>query len=350
MEMNSMAQQHYIIGSVPSKAGSIPRISTRLGAKDYLGTIMVRWNIRRNNYRVEPGLYAIGVPDERSDVFVTANYKLSFDTVRKNLYGLNVWLLVLDTKGINVWCSAGKGTFGTKELIRSIRGTSLETVISHRRLILPQLGAVGVAAHLVKQESGFSVIYGPVRASDIQAYIQSNYKVTKEMRRVKFGFFDRLTLVPNDIIHDMRYLLPVLAAVFIISGLNKTGFLFQQAFDRGIQPVQNVIFGYCAGIILTPLLLPYIPTRAFASKGYIVGVLLAFLLFAGDALGNTFFDVLAWFFFIAGASSFLAMNFTGASTYTSLSGVKKEMKIAVPLQVASGALSLLLFLTGTIVG
>ena len=27
------------------------------------------------------------------------------------------------------------------------------------------------------------------------------------------------------------------------------------------------------------------------------------------------------------------MNFTGASTYTSLSGVKKEMRRAVPLQI-----------------
>ena len=344
-----MEQRHYIIGSVPSKAGLIPRISTHLRAKDYLGATMVRWNIRRNNYRVAPGLYAIGVPDERSDVIVTANYKLSFDTVRKHLHELNVWLLVLDTKGINVWCAAGKGAFGTEELIRSIRVTSLETIISHRRLILPQLGAVGVAAHLIKQESGFSVLYGPVRASDIQAFIRSNYRASIEMRRVKFGFFDRLTLVPNDTIHDIRYLLPVLAAAFIVSGLSTIGFLFQQAFERGLAAMQNIVFGYCAGVVLTPLLLPYIPTRAFASKGYIVGALLALLLFAAGALGNSVFDVIAWFFFMSGASSFLAMNFTGASTYTSLSGVKKEMKIAVPVQVASGVISLLLFITGKIV-
>ena len=68
---------------------------------------MVRWSIGRNNYKIEPGIYALGSPDKNSEVLVTANYKLSFDTLRKNLTGLNVWILVLDTKGINVWCAAG---------------------------------------------------------------------------------------------------------------------------------------------------------------------------------------------------------------------------------------------------
>ncbi len=344
--MTEDIQPHFIVGAICTKAGPIPQVSTDLIAMDYLGTAMVRSNIRRNNYRVVPGLYAVGTPDSRSDVLVTANYKLSFDTVRKHLRGLSVWLLVLDTKGINVWCAAGKGTFGTEELLRQIRATALGDIVSHRRLVLPQLGAAGVAAHLVRQKSGFTVLYGPVRAADIRAFIRAHYKASTEMRRVKFGLYDRLALVPNDIAHDMRYLLPVLAAAFIISGASKIGFLFQQALDRGLPVMMNIVLGYSAGIVLTPMLLPYIPTRAFASKGYIVGGLLSLLLFAAGTIGTTVFDVFGWFFFISGASSFLAMNFTGASTYTSLSGVKKEMKIAVPVQIASGLLSLILFITG----
>jgi acetyl-CoA decarbonylase/synthase complex subunit gamma len=38
------------------------------------------------------------------------------------------------------------------------------------------------------------------------------------------------------------------------------------------------------------------------------------------------------------------MNFTGASTYTSLSGVKKEMKWAVPLEIVGGVVGLVLWL------
>ena len=96
----------------------------------------------RNNYTVIPGLYAIGNPDADSDVIVTANYKYSFDIVRTALKGLNPWVLVLDTKGINVWCAAGKGTFGTEELVKQINITSLKQVVNHKRVIVPQLGAV----------------------------------------------------------------------------------------------------------------------------------------------------------------------------------------------------------------
>jgi hypothetical protein len=48
---------------------------------------------------------------------------------------------------------------------------------------------------------------------------------------------------------------------------------------------------------------------------------------------------------LSSISSFLAMNFTGSSTFTSLAGVKKEMRIAVPLQIAfasSGAVFMIL--------
>jgi len=118
------------------------------------------------NYRVDPGLYAIGEPTEESPVFVTANYKLSFDLLRRAVSSIHGWILVLDTLGINVWCAAGKGTFGTDELVDRIQSSGLADVVSHRKLIVPQLGAPGIAAHEVKRRSGFQVIYGPVRAED----------------------------------------------------------------------------------------------------------------------------------------------------------------------------------------
>jgi acetyl-CoA decarbonylase/synthase complex subunit gamma len=96
----------------------------------------------RMHYTVPPGLYAVGEPTPESDVFVTANYKLSFDILRRELKEMDAWVLVLDTKSINVWCAAGKGTFGTNELVQRISAAKLDKVVSHRRLILPQLGAV----------------------------------------------------------------------------------------------------------------------------------------------------------------------------------------------------------------
>jgi len=341
--VSDLKNKHYILDEIQTPAGMIPRISSQLNIRDYLGAFRVRWGIRRDRYRVAPGLYAVGTPNEYSDVLVTANYKLTFDIVRKNLNGLNAWLLVLDTKGVNVWCSAGKGTFGTKEIVHRIQVTSLGTIVKHKRLLLPQLGATGVAAHLVKESSSFTVIYGPVRASDIQPFIKAGYKAIKEMRRVNFGWYDRLKLIPNDIIYNLRYLLSMLIVISVLSGINTNGYSIQQAL-RNIIPIAKIIAaGYIAGIVFTPLLLPYIPTQNFSFKGLIMGIIVSVLLLVNNSLGINIIEGLAGIFFISSISSFLAMNFTGASTYTSLAGVKKEMKIAVPVQIIFAALALILF-------
>jgi hypothetical protein len=78
-----------------------------------LDHFLARWGINRMGHRVEPGLYRLGNPAPESPVFTSANYTLSFDALRSALAGNDAWILVLDTKGINVWCAAGKGTFGT---------------------------------------------------------------------------------------------------------------------------------------------------------------------------------------------------------------------------------------------
>src|SRR3972149_4985176 len=87
----------------PQKAADVPSVTTQLTMGERLGAWKVRWGIGRDRYRIDPGLYKVGSPDENSPVLVTANYKLTFDMVRKELTGLDAWILVLVTKGINVW-------------------------------------------------------------------------------------------------------------------------------------------------------------------------------------------------------------------------------------------------------
>ncbi|MDP4205240.1 MAG: acetyl-CoA synthase subunit gamma [Bacteroidota bacterium] len=367
----------YIIGEIQTPVGNIPQVSTKLNIEDYLGTVMVRWSINRDNYKVKPGLYAVGNPTALSDVFVTANYKLSFDHLRKNLADLNAWLLILDTRGINVWCAAGKGTFGSQELINRIRLTKLDAVISHRRIILPQLGAVGISAYQVKKATesvhtgsaiinpsqlqtsklsfspeslktnrGFNVVYGPVRAKDIKEFVNNGYKATKEMRKVTFNFTDRIKLIPVDLVYSRYRLLLAFALIFILSGLSRTGLSFHLAYEKGLYGLLNLFLAYVSGIVITPALLPYIPVKSFAFKGFITGIILSTVLLSFNKLGSSYPEMLSWFLLISGISSFLAMNFTGSSTYTSLSGVKKEMKVAVPIQIAFSIIGLILFVVG----
>jgi len=322
-----------VTGSITESGNLIPAVSTDLRIDDFLGAVKVRWGIRRDNYRVSPGIYAVGIPDENSDVFVTANYKLSFDHVRRNLSGINGWILVLDTKGVNVWCAAGKGTFGTKELINRIIAVSLDKIVAHKRIILPQLGAVGVAAHKVKTETGFNVHYGPVRASDIRKYVTNSYRANKEMRKVTFNFTDRIKLIPNDFIYNKFYLLGTLMIVWLISGISDDGISYHNFLKSAGPALLNVFIAYVSGIILTPLCLPLIPVRAFSLKGLITGIFVFLILLTLNLTGNNILEKLSWFLIIVTISSFLAMNFTGSSTYTSLSGVKKEMKVALPVQI-----------------
>jgi len=325
---------------------SIPRVSTRLKTIDFLGSVMVRWGIRRDHYRVAPGLYAVGQPDEGSDVFVTANYKLTFDNVRKNLGGINGWILVLDTKGVNVWCAAGKGTFATKELVNRIRLVSLEKIVNHKRIILPQLGATGVAAYKVKEETGFNVHYGPVRASDIKKFITNGYRADKEMRKVTFSLQDRIKLVPNDFIYGKYYLLGAACIFLIISGFSRNEFSLGNITTKGLNAVINVFLAYASGIVITPILLPYLPPRQFSVKGFYTGSLVFLVLLLLGRTGENVVEIISWFFIITAISSFLSMNFTGSSTYTSLSGVKKEMKLSMPIQIGFAATGIILQVIG----
>ena len=338
-----------------SHAGTeFPVVSTVLTAADRLGAWKLRWGIGRYSSTVQPGLYAVGNPDENAPVFVTANYKLSFDRLRVNLAGYDGWVLVLDTKGINVWCAAGKGTFGTRELVTRIALCGLDRVVAHRTLILPQLGATGIAGHLVKQFTGFRVVWGPVRAEDLPAFLERGLKATPDMRLVRFPLGDRLALVPLELVMGLKYALPIGLAMFAVSGFGIGGFSLERMLARGIPNLSLLLAVYAAGAALTPILLPWLPGRAFALKGGFAGALLAAavagLAFASPAVFPNRVQLAAWMVLIPAVVSFLGMQFTGASTYTSLSGVMKEMKIAIPLQIAGVCIALVLWVVSLFVG
>jgi CO dehydrogenase/acetyl-CoA synthase gamma subunit (corrinoid Fe-S protein) len=186
------------------------------------------------SYTIAPGIYAIGNPDENSEVLATANYKLTIDTLRAQLAGLNLWLLVLDTNGINVWCAAGKGTFGTEELSRRLYFLKQLNIIRHSRVIVPQLGAPGVAAHQVKQYTGFTVIYGPVRAADIPRFLRNNRIVDEKMRRVTFSLRARIVFLPIELRPVLRKLPHLVALSLFLSAIHPGPWLFDSVLHEAV--------------------------------------------------------------------------------------------------------------------
>jgi hypothetical protein len=344
--------QPWTDGVVPTALGEAPRVRTRLGWRDRLGTLMVRSGIRRNRYRVPPGLYALGSPTRESPVFVSANYKLSFDRLRSSLDARDGWILVLDTKGINVWCAAGKGTFGTAEIVRRVHEAGLSRIVGHRKLVVPQLGAPGVAAHEVHQATSFRVVYGPVRARDLPAFLDARMVATPEMRTVRFRLRDRLVLVPVELVTGMRYSMPVVLALLILGGLSSRGYTLSSFLAIGVSSAAVALGVFLVAQVLGPALLPWLPGRAFSVKGAALGIACAgALLIPGlpTPSAPSWLHLVAWFALAPAIASFMLMNFTGASTYTSLSGVLREMRFAVPAQITAGAVGLALWLTGLFV-
>ncbi len=315
------------------------KVSTELSFQDKLESTLVRWGIGRMDHTIEPGIYSVNNPTKESPVLVSANYKLSFDALRKELKGIDAYIIVIDTKGINVWCAAGKGTFGTDEIVNRIEKLKLSEIVSHRKIILPQLGAPGTSAHEVQKKSGFRVVYGPVRASDLPEFLRNGLKVTDEMRKVTFNFSDRLHLVPMEIMASIKYLLILLVVFFSIA-------LLKGRLDVGTRAITNLVLAYLAGTVLGPILLPRLPAKSFSAKGMYAGLFAVSISCYTNLISNNPFEIVAWILIMPAISSFLLMNFTGASTYTSISGVKKEMGIAVPIQAGAAIIGIILWLLG----
>ena len=340
----------FLDGTIDTPAGPVPRLATRLTHADRIGGWKVRWGIGRDRYAVAPGLYATGRPKPDSPVLVTANYKLTVDLLRSQLGGIDAWVLVLDTRGVNVWCAAGKGTFGTEELVDRLRAVKLHSVVTHRDLILPQLGAPGVAAHGVIKRTGFRVHYGPVRADDLPGYFGGGMKAAEEMRRVRFTLADRLVLAPVELTGGLKPLLLVLFAVVLASGLAVRPFEPAQAAAVALAYGGWLVLAYLAAALLVPLGLPWLPGRALALKGLWPGLLLSALCWAffraHPALVPHPWTTIGWMALLPAVTSFIGMNFTGATPYTSLSGVKYEMRRAVPLQVLGAVSAVVLWVAG----
>lgn len=311
-------------GSVTLGGRDVPRVSTRLERADVIGAWKARWGIGRMSYIVAPGLYAVGSPDGSSPVLVTANYKMSFDVLRSALEGVDAWILTLDTKGINVWCAAGKGTFSTEELVRRVGACVPKDALSKKRLVLPQLGAPGVRSVEAAKKTGFKVFYGPVRAVDIPAYLAAGMKADRAMRAVRFDLMDRLAVVPVELVQAMKYLLPAGVLLHLVGGWRLS---------------IPLAAGLLAGGVAAPAALPWLPFRSFSAKGAVAGLILgaASVLAAEMAAGRSLstLERCSWLLLVVALSSTIAAFYTGASTFTSLSGVRRELRFAIPVQISA---------------
>jgi hypothetical protein len=222
----------------------------------------------------------------------------------------------------------------------------LKELVSHRTIILPQLCAPGVAAYQVLRNSGFKAVFGPIKAEDIKGFIDNGMKATEEMRTISFGAASRLLLTPIEVVHSFKLLLIMLISVFIYNVVDYSDFYLSALITNtliGFVPLASAVL---TGCIIVPFLLPFIPFRAFAAKGLLAGIILDIVLILLKdnitMMESNLLLLIAYCMIIPSVTTLLSLNFTGSTTYTSFSGVKKETKLTLPIVKSAAALGVIL--------
>lgn len=224
----------------------------------------------------------------------------------------------------------------------SLERYQVRKLVDHQQLIVPQLAATAVSAHDVKKQSGFRVIFGPVRASALQKFIADGNQADEAMRTVTFSMLERMVLVPVEFYLLSKQLLIVLLVGVALSGIGPGVFSVAAMFDRGLIFVIMTLAAVCSGALLVPLFLPWLPGRQFWIKGLFPALLVGLCCLWGFDTVLIDFEKAAMLLWSVAISSYLAMNFTGSTPFTSPSGVEYEMKRGLLVQglCAVGALVL----------
>ncbi|HLE12174.1 MAG: hypothetical protein A2504_13575 [Bdellovibrionales bacterium RIFOXYD12_FULL_39_22] len=193
--------------------------------------------------RYPPGIVALGHPDKNSLVLISGNYFLTVFKLKRILKNLNCYILVVDSAGVNVWCAAGAGDFNENKVVDAIFTYKLDELVSHRRVILPQLAAVGVDLQILRQRSGFNGEWGPASFYDLPEYLaQDKRSISERMHILRMPFFDRMELaigmVGTYFLSYLKYY--IIFALFLGMQYNHDVFL--------------ITIAYTITILLTPFL------------------------------------------------------------------------------------------------
>jgi hypothetical protein len=292
---------------------------------DYLKVLCSWIRAFRKTFIVEPGLYFTGDKYEiDTPLLVTCNYHMTVFILWRVLKGRNVRILVIDTKGINVWCSSGKGQFSTGNIIFQLKRYD-DKILSNGKLeiILPKLSLSGVSIPRLKSHSIKPVI-GPVYASELPEYLDNQPLKDRVNDKFKFSLADRLfTLIPS-IIQFSKYLFLMFVILFV----------WHYFFDTKIY-WQVIPIGILFGTIYI-LLFPFLPTKKFTTKGLALFLIFSLVLLYGFVNTSYSLDMLTLLFylsFIAATSIFFSLYYTGNSGVSNYSLVKKEIIQFLPVSV-----------------
>jgi NAD-dependent dihydropyrimidine dehydrogenase PreA subunit len=203
------------------------------------------------------GMIEIGHPGRNAPVLLTGNFGLTVERVKRALDGIDAYLLVANSRGVNVWCAATGGLLTNHEVVSVLKTSGIDERVDHRQVILPQLAATGIEGPAVRRKTGWKVVWGPVEADAIPDFLRAGLEKTAEMRVVTFGWGRRLEMAvawafPISLLGALLVLpfwrqavVPLLAMVWSLSFLLFLGFpLYEQGLDTSQKNVGFVFFDF----------------------------------------------------------------------------------------------------------
>jgi NAD-dependent dihydropyrimidine dehydrogenase PreA subunit len=155
---------------------------------------MLQTLLRVLPFSCKTGLITIGNPGRNAPVLLTGNFRLTVERVLRALEGIDAYLLVANSRGINVWCAATGGHLTNHDVVSVLKTSGIGNLVDHRQAILPQLAATGIEGKIIQHKTGWSIIWGPVYASSIPRFLDGGLEKTPEMRTVRFAWPQRLEM------------------------------------------------------------------------------------------------------------------------------------------------------------
>jgi len=299
-----------------------------MNALEYIVVNIVETLLRVFPIPCKTGLVRIGKPERDSPVFLTGNYHLTAQRVKHALRGVDAYLLVANSRGINVWCAATGGRFTSHDVISVLKTSGIEDLVDHRTVILPQLAATGVESNVIKKRTGWNIIWGPVYAKDIPAFVKNRLTKTPEMREVEFSWTQRIEMA-------MAWAFPIsLITVLIIAPF----------WSEAILPLACVVWGLSISIFLAfPLYSRYLSPGGkrkgfvffdFGRGGFqlilwvvVTGGLIAYSILIGDYPAGF---IVRWSFILLVVVLLLSLDLMG-STPVFKSGLHEDRLLQVTL-------------------
>jgi len=160
----------------------------------FLWIDVVETLLRMLPWPCETGLVELGQPGRNSPVLLTGNFRLTVERVTRSLAGVDAWLLVANSRGVNVWCAATGGLLTNHDVVSVLKTSGIAERVDHRNVILPQLAATGIEGVTVHKKTGWKVAWGPLRADAIPAFLAGDRQVTREQRTAAFPWPERIEM------------------------------------------------------------------------------------------------------------------------------------------------------------